>query len=110
MKTFFPSRAAVGFFSLVPAAMALTFSAFGTLAQAASIRFLPINEEMAGRKIALQDGKHLTELKDLNPKKRSKAYSCTEGKLVALDHERPNGTPASVEIKLTEGMKSPLAL
>ena len=71
-----------------PAAVALAVFGLCDVAQAVSVRFLPINQEMAGRKIALQDGKRLTELDDLNPKKRSKAYACSAGKtpaaLVAL--------------------------
>ena len=114
MKTIDPTYAPFRVFSKSPAAVALAVIGLCQVAQAASIRFLPMSEEMAGRKIALQDGKRLTELKDLNPKKRSKVYSSTAGStlpnLVALDRERPNGKPASVEIKLAADMKSPLVL
>lgn len=47
---------------------------FGQTSRADSIRFLPLGEEIADRKIGLQDGKALTPLGDLNPRKRSKAY------------------------------------
>jgi hypothetical protein len=92
----------------------LAFVGFGNVAAAVSIRFLPIDDEMAARKIGLQDGKGLTELKDLNPKKRSKAYDCLPGdvvpSLVALDRERPGGNPLSVDLVLPDGIKSPLVL
>ncbi|NQX01276.1 hypothetical protein HQ447_11510 [bacterium] len=114
MKTFFQTHASLRLFSLIPTVVAVAVFGFCNVAQAVSIRFLPINEEVAGRKIALQDGKRLSELKDLNPKKRSKAYSVSAGKtppaLVALDRERPNGKPASVEIILAANMKSPLVV
>jgi hypothetical protein len=97
-----------------PAALMLALIGFGNLAEAVSIRFLPINEEVSARKIGLQDGKGLTELNDLNPKKRSKAYVCTPGDvpatLVALDRERPGGNPLSVDIVLPAGIESPLVL
>jgi hypothetical protein len=114
MKTSHSTHPAHRVFSILPAALALAVFGFCSVAQAASIRFLPMNEEVAGRKIGIQDGKRLTELKDLNPKKRSKAYSCATGKtppiLVALDRERPNGKPAGVEITIAADMKSPLVL
>lgn len=114
MKAFYQTHVAVHIVSSFPAAMALVVFGFCNVAQAASIRFLPMNEEVAGRKIGMRDGKRLTELKDLNPKKRSKVYSYTAGKtpptLVALDRERPNGNPASVEITVAADMKSPLVL
>ncbi|MEX1115354.1 MAG: hypothetical protein WEB53_08890 [Akkermansiaceae bacterium] len=96
------------------AAMVLALVGFGNVAEAVSIRFLPINGEVSARKFGLQDGKGLTELNDLNPKKRSKAYTCSPGDvpatLVALDRERPGGNPLSVEIVLPAGMESPLVL
>ena len=114
MKTFFQTHAVCRVASILPAAVALAVFGFCNVAQAVSIRFLPMNEEVAGRKIGLQDGKRLTELKDLNAKKRSKGYSCSTGKtppaLVALDRERPNGKPASVDITLAADMKSPLVV
>lgn len=81
---------------------------------AASVKFLPLSDELAERKIGLQDGKALTPLADLNVRKRSKAYTCKTGKkpitLVALDRQRPNGKPSGVEIVLPPEMKSPLVL
>lgn len=114
MKTSNHPHSAVRVVSIVPAAVALAVFGFCNVAQAVSVRFLPMNEEVAGRKIGIQDSKRLTELKDLNPKKRSKAYVCATGgtlpTLVALDRERPNGKPASVEITLAADIKSPLVL
>lgn len=79
-----------------------------------AIRFLPLNKELADRKIGLQAGKSTTTLEDLNVSKRSKAYTAKFGKdpvsLVALDRERPNGKPVGVEIILPEDVKSPLVL
>jgi hypothetical protein len=87
---------------------------FCNVAAAGSIRFLPMNVELAERKIGLQDRKGITELKELNPKKRSQVYSFAEGEtppsLVALDRQRPMGKPSGVEIILTQGLKSPLVL
>ena len=114
MKTSHQTHAAPRGFRIFPAALALAVFALCNVAQAASIRFLAMNEEVAARKIGIQNGKRLTELKDLNPKKRSKAYSCTTGDkppmLVALDRERPNGKPAGVEIILAADIKSPLVV
>ncbi|MEY3898763.1 MAG: hypothetical protein RLZZ214_4285 [Verrucomicrobiota bacterium] len=114
MKTIYQSHITLRVASVFPAAVALAVFAWCDVAAAAPIRFLPLNQEVAGRKIALQDGKRLTELEDLNPKKRSKAYTCSLGKtppaLVALDRERPNGKPASVDITLAADMKSPLVV
>lgn len=87
---------------------------FCDVMHAASVKFLPLSDELAERKIGLQDGKAVTPLADLNVRKRSKAYTCKTGKkplsLLALDRERPNGKPAGVEIVLPPEMKSPLVL
>lgn len=81
---------------------------------AASLRFLALGEEVANRKIGIQDSKGIAEIKDLNTKKRSKTYSCKVGKaplaLVALDRKGPNDKPASVTLTVAEEMKSPLVL
>lgn len=114
MKTSHRTHAALRVLPILSAALGLVVFGFCQVAQAATIRFLAMNEEVAGRKFGIQDSKNLTELKDLTLKKRSKAYSCnTAGKppmLVALDRERPNGKPAGVEITLAPDMKSPLVL
>lgn len=106
--------ATIRLFSFLPAVLGLALIGCCDASHAANIRFLPLNEDVAGRKIGLQDSKHLTELKDLNLKKRSEAYACDiNGKppiLLALDRERPNGNPAGVEIPLAADMKAPLVL
>jgi len=87
---------------------------FCNVIQAASVRFVPLSPEVASRKIGIQDSKGITELKDLNAKKRSKAYTCEIGEtpltLVALDRQRPNDKPSSVEVTVTPDMKAPLVL
>lgn len=86
----------------------------GSLLEAASVRFLPLNQELADRKLGVQDSKGVTELKDLNSRKRSKEYSCETGEkpllLVALDRQRPGGKPSGVEIAMPPEIKSPLVL
>lgn len=101
-------------FSAVFITFLLTAFSLGAVAHAASIRFLPLSEEIAERKIGLQDGSKLTSLVDINVRKRTKAYTCKFGAkplaLVALDRERPNGKPSAVEIVVPPAMKSPLVL
>jgi hypothetical protein len=84
------------------------------IVRAASVRFVPLNDEVAGLKIAVKDAKKATILKDLNPLKRSTAYPCTIGEsslqLVALDRKAPDGKPESVGIALTPDIQSPLVL
>ena len=87
---------------------------FNTSAQAALIRFLPWDDEIAARKIGFNDGKKVTDLQDLHPQKRSKAINLEIGEvpaqLVAMDRTSPDGKPVSVPIKLAPGMQSPLIL
>ncbi|MEI6192744.1 MAG: hypothetical protein WCP45_11465 [Verrucomicrobiota bacterium] len=82
--------------------------------RAASVRFVPLNEEIAALKIAVKDAKKTTTLKDLTPLKRSTAYPCTIGEtplqLVALDRKAPDGKPESVGIAIPPDIKSPLVL
>lgn len=96
------------------AALMMVFVGICGVAEAVPMRFLPLGEKLADRKIGLQDGKGITELNDLNPKKRSKSYACSNGDappvLVALDRERPGGKPSGVDIILTAEMKAPLVL
>lgn len=84
------------------------------IVRAASVRFVPLNDEVAGLKIAVKDAKKATIIKDLNPLKRSTAYPCTIGEsslqLVALDRKAPDGKPESVGIALTPDIQSPLVL
>lgn len=114
MKTPSKALASTRVVSILTASAVLGLTAFCELAHAVPVRFLPMNEEVAARKIGLQDRKGLTELKDLNPKKRSESYSCAIGELpptlVALDRQRPGGKPSGVEITFAPDMKSPLVL
>ena len=114
MKTVFHPYVSCRIPAFFSAALVLALVVFGNMAEAVSIRFLPINDEVAERKLGLQDGKGLAELDDLNPKKRSKAYECSPGDvpptLVALDRERPGGNPLTVDIVLPAGIESPLVL
>jgi hypothetical protein len=113
MKAFNPPRTAPRRVSWITASVALVVLGFCDAAYAIEVRFLPINEEVSGRKIGIMVGKRLIELKDLNPKKRSKNYTLSGSPapaLVALDRERPNGNPASAEIVFPTGITSPLVL
>lgn len=114
MKTLHQPPVTSRLLSSFPAALILAAINFCDLAAAASIRFLPVTEELAERKIGLQDSKGITELEELNPKKRSKAYSFSKGEtppsVVALDRQRPLGKPSGVDIILPAGIKSPLVL
>jgi hypothetical protein len=90
-----------------------TLLSLGSLA-AQTVRFVPLNDEIAATKIGIQDAKGITKLKDLNPQKRSIAYKCKPGKiplkLVAMDRPDATGKPATVEITLPESIKVPLIL
>lgn len=93
---------------------ALAVIGFCQGAKAVEIRFVPLNQEVADRKIGIRADNGITELKDLNAKKRSKAYPSDVGAaplaLVALDRQRPNGNPATAEVTISPEMKSPLVL
>jgi hypothetical protein len=114
MKTIRRTAVATRLLTLFPAAVMGAVCGFCEVEAAASIRFLPVNMQLAERKIGLQDSKGITELKELNPKKRSQAYAFTAGEtppsVVALDRQRPMGKPSGVEIILSAEMKSPLVL
>ena len=84
----------------------------GTLL-AGSLRFLPWDDSVSARQIALL-GKSSIELEDLHPGKRSKAYPAGEGetapKLVALDRSNPDGKPVTIDIKVDPKFQTPLVL
>lgn len=84
----------------------------GLMAQ--SIRFIPLNDEIAAAKIGVHDAKGTTSIKDLNSQKRSIPYKCKPGKtpieLVAMDRLDAAGKPAAVEIALPATVKVPLVL
>jgi hypothetical protein len=81
---------------------------------AASVRFVPLNDEIAALKIAVKDARKTVTLKDLNPLKRSNAYPCTIGnaplELVALDRKSADGMPETVGISIAPDIQSPLVL
>jgi hypothetical protein len=114
MKTIRRTAVATRLVTLFSAAVMGAVCGFCEVEAAASIRFLPVNMQLAERKIGLQDSKGITELKELNPKKRSKTYTFSAGEtppsVVALDRQRPMGKPSGVDIILTAEMKSPLVL
>lgn len=82
--------------------------------RASSVRFVPLNEDIAALKIAVKDAKKTTTIKDLTPLKRSTAYPCTIGEtslqLVALDRKAADGKPESVGITIAPNIQSPLVL
>ncbi len=81
---------------------------------AATIRFIPLNDEIAACKLAVQDSKGLTNLKALSAQKRSAAYNFKTGEkplqLVVPDRKDSEGKPAALEIALPADVKSPLIL
>ncbi len=95
------------------AVLACLFSLQSSLL-AIPLRFLPWDDGIAARKIALQDAKGANGIPDLHPYKRSVPMDGTAGEvplqLVALDKTGPDGKPVSVEIKLTAGLLMPLVL
>lgn len=88
-------------------------AALGTL-EAASIRFVTLNDEIASREISFKDSKGTTKLKNLSAQKRTAAYTFTSGKkpllLIAADRKNAGGDPESLEIALTAENKAPLVL
>lgn len=81
---------------------------------AAPVRFLPWDDEIAARKIGFDNGKQVSELKDLHPNKRSKSLdggsSEVPAQLIALDRVSPDGKPVTTPIKIMPGVLSPLIL
>jgi hypothetical protein len=81
---------------------------------AGTLRFLPWDDAVATRKLGVESAGKLTEIKDLHPSKRSGAYPATAGEvpiqLVAIDRKTDDGKPVATEIKIPEGVDTPLAL
>ncbi len=83
---------------------------------AASVKFLPLNEAVAARKLGFKDAKGVTKLKGLTPMKRSNPYKYDIGKkslqlqLVDLDVQNPEFKPITVAITISPDIKSPLVL
>jgi hypothetical protein len=84
------------------------------IVHAASVRFIPLNDEIAALRIGVKDTKGITTVKDLDSRKRSTAYNCKIGKtpllLVAMDRKAADGNSETVEIAISPDFKSPLVL
>lgn len=102
----------MSFFKLAACCLTTLLSLGSLTAQ--TIRFIPLNDEVAATKIGVQDAKGITNLKDLNSQKRSIAYKCKPGKtplkLVAMDRPDAAGKPTTVEILVPKSIKVPLVL
>ncbi len=83
-------------------------------AQAVNARFLPWDDEIAGRELAAVSGGKLQPITGLHPLQRSPAVKVTptEGRIVvrALDKPGDGDKPAEFEVKLAPGMKRPLVI
>lgn len=94
-----------------PALFAAVFTMLGILSSlhAATLKFVPCNDEIAAREISVKDSKGSTALKDLGALKRSKSYTVATGKtplqIIATDRDG-----AAVTIDLPANIKSPLVL
>ena len=86
----------------------------GGILEAASVKFIAMNEEIAGRKFGFKDSKGTTKLTDLTLLKRTKSYSCKLGKapLELLEFNRADSPdkPVSTSITLPPDFKSALVL
>lgn len=77
--------------------------------QAAAIRFLPLNDEIAARKIGVRDAKGVTKHLELDPRRRSAAVThATGGEPLVLVAEDKDG--ATLEIALAAELKMPLVV
>lgn len=78
------------------------------------LRFLPWDDGIAARKVALGDVKGVNPVPTLHPYKRSEPMDGTVGEaplqLVALDRTSADGKPVAVDIKVAAGMQNPLVL
>ncbi len=92
----------------------LILSVSSRTVSAAPVRFIPMNDDVAACKIAFQDDKGLTNLKDLNSQKRSAPYNFKSSgksiKLVAVDRKGDDGKPPTLELPIASEFKSPLVL
>lgn len=83
-------------------------------ASGAELRFLPWDDEVAGRPLGLADGKDTTTLTDLHPNKRSAAHRMKgDGsplRLVTFDRKDARGRPLTMDIRPGSGIKQPLVL
>lgn len=99
--------------TLLVTCLMAAFGFSGSL-RAASVRFLPLDEEIAARKLSFRGAKKAVKIKDLSAQKRSAPYSFASGKtsleLVVLDREGANGKPTTLAIALPPKIASPLIL
>ncbi|MCU0776272.1 MAG: hypothetical protein MUF86_01225 [Akkermansiaceae bacterium] len=100
---------------ITPAVLLTTLLALHPAASAVPIRFLPWDDATAARKLGLQNASGIIELRDLHPYKRSAPADATGSKesplrLVAIDRPDSEGRPATLDIRLTPDIKSPLVL
>jgi hypothetical protein len=90
-------------------AAALTLLGIFSPLQAATLKFVPCNDEIAARELSVRDSKGPTTLKELSALRRSKSYTVATGKtplqLIATDRDG-----AAVTIVLPADIKSPLVL
>jgi hypothetical protein len=95
--------------SFTPLAAALILSC---PLQAASVRVLPWDGEIAAMRLALADSKGSSTIQAMHPSKRTRIYQVTAGEkpivIEALDRKGPDGKPFASEVKIPEGMKNPL--
>ncbi len=81
---------------------------------ATPVRFVPMTQEIAERKISIKDSKGITNMKGLSAKERSKPYELKAGKkpleLTTPDLKDAEGKPASLQIPVPPEIKSPLIL
>ena len=78
------------------------------------LRFLAWDDDIAVRSVSVTNNGKINALEDLHPYKRSKVFDVTIGEtpllLVASDRKNADGKPATVEIKITAGISSPLVI
>lgn len=103
--------------SRVPFAAVLcsAFFALPGLLAAAPLRFLPWDDAMASRKLAVLAGTSQVELKGLHPHKRSDVFNVSgtaevPPQLVATDKTDANGKPATAPITIPADCERPLVL
>jgi hypothetical protein len=82
---------------------------------AGPLRFLPWDEAIAARKLAVGAGREAVDLTDLHPLKRSKpvqvaATAESPAVLIAKDKTSPDGKPVTVVIKIPAECQSPLVI